>query len=550
MRLPKTVKDNLYFLLAETSSQVGNLQVLLDTASNTVARSISDRHGYTYNLKMRIHDGCIETLRSRKKGVVDIYSLRAAEAIASDLENLTNLCHDCVCLMGNLTRRTSIKKLSSSPMLSDISRGIDMIEKAIAEDDTRLALKLASIKQKLDRAYNRISANHVKELRQNKRPKDLVTSLFVAQRVGEMSDVLLNISDSIVSAKLGQPMHVDRFRTLKMALSDLGLLDAELESIAETKSGSGISGVSSSNGNNSSDANSSDANSYAAILKDGSKAKLKEERESVESWHEIFPGLAPKILSYKKQGKNAAMLIEHLPGQTYEQILLQESDVLLAKTTRHLVKTLTAVWTETKHKKKITANHMGQLRQRLKSVLDIHPAFENRPIKIAGAKIKSIQQLIDEAEKIEKKITPPFSVYIHGDFNLDNIIYDDEGKKIRFIDLHRSCYQDYTQDVAVFMVSNYRLQSLDKKTRKRIQQVVTQFYKFSAGFALRNKDKTFELRLALGLARSFITSTRFILDKELANAMFMRGIYILESLANTDKKSMKSFHLPIKELFV
>ena len=539
MRLPKTTRDNLYFLLAETSSQVRNLRVLLDTASNTIAQSISDRHGYTYNLKMRIHDGCSEALRSRKKGVIDIYSLRAVEAIATDLESLTNLCHDCVCLMGGLTRRTTLKKLSSSSMLDDISCGIDLIEKAIADDDTRLALKLGSIKQKLDCAYNRISGNHIKELRQNKRPKDTVTSLFVAQRVAEMGDLLLNISDSIVSAKLGQPMHVDRFRTLQMALSDLGLADVELKSIAETKSGSGISGVSNSNGND----------GYAAILKDGSKAKLKEERERVESWHEIFPGLAPEILSYKKLGKNATMLIEHLPGQTFEQILLQESDELLANTTKHLVKTLKAVWTETKHKKKIEANHMGQLRRRIKNVIDVHPEFDNSSIKIAGAKIKSIQQLIDDAEKIEKTVVPPFSVYIHGDFNLDNIIYDAEGKKIRFIDLHRSCYQDYTQDVSVFMVSNYRLQTLDKKTRKRIRQVVTQFYKFAKSFAVRNKDKTFELRLALGLARSFITSTRFILDKELANAMFLRGVFILENISNINKKNLKNYHLPIEALF-
>ena len=157
--------------------------------------------------------------------------------------------------------------------------------------------------------------------------------------------------------------------------------------------------------------------------------------------------------------------------------------------------------------------------------------------------------MIDDAEKIEKTVVPPFSVYIHGDFNLDNIIYDAEGKKIRFIDLHRSCYQDYTQDVSVFMVSNYRLQTLDKKTRKRIRQVVTQFYKFAKSFAVRNKDKTFELRLALGLARSFITSTRFILDKELANAMFLRGVFILENISNINKKNLKNYHLPIEALF-
>lgn len=537
MQLPKTVKDNLYFLLAETGSQVGSLQVLLDSISSSVAQRISDRYGYTYNLKMRIHDGCEEALRSNKKlGEVNIYSLRAAEAIASDLEKITNLCYDCVCLMGNLAQKDVLKKQANAKLLEEINYGIDLIEKAIAEEDTRLTLKLGSIKEKLNRSHKTIFSHHLKELKQNKRPEDTVTSLIVAQKISEIGDVLLNISESIMSAKLGQPMHIDRFRSLKMALSDLGLADVDVEPIAETKSGSGISGVSDSNG-------------HVGVFKDGSKAKLKEERQNVESWHEIFPGLAPQILSYKKKGKNAAMLIEHLPGQTFEQILLRESDEMLSKTMKQLIRTIEAVWKETKHKKKSEAHHMEQLRKRLGAVVDMHPSFDNGEVKIAGNKIKSIYELIDEAGVIEEKIKSPFSVYIHGDFNLDNIIYDTEEKKIRFIDLHRSRYQDYSQDVSVFMVSNYRLQVLDKKIRNRITQVASQFYEFSSDFANQNKDKNFEIRLALGLARSFITSTRFILDKSLAKAMYFRGVFILESLISLDDKGLKKYRLPIRELF-
>lgn len=539
MRLPKAIKDNLYFLLAETGSQVANLQVLLETASASVAQRILDRRGYTYNLKMRIHDGCLETLRRSKKGEFDIYSLRAAEAIATDLERLTDICHDCVDLMTNLTRKDALKKRSSAKLLNDISRGIDMIEKAVDNDDTRLALKIGNIERKLDREYERLFHRHLKELRKSKRAADVVTSLFVAHRIEEMGDVLLDISESLISAKIGKPMQTDRFRSLEAALSDLGLIGADVETIAETKSGSGISGIS---------ANGKD-DGYAAILKDGKKEKLIEERDSVESWHEIFPGLAPQILSYKKQGKSAALLIEHLPGLTFEQVLLQESDEMLAKTLKRLTKTLKAVWGETKRKKSFGAGHMAQLKKRLDSVLEVHPEFKTATADINDQKVKSLSQLLDGAEKVEGKFAPPFSVYIHGDFNLDNIIFDDDSKKIRFIDLHRSCYMDYVQDVAVFMVSNYRLQALDKPTRRRVRDVAVQFHDFASEFAKKNGDKTFEVRLALGLARSFITSTRFILDKTLAKNMFLRGIYILERLQGVNAKNAKSFSLPVGELF-
>jgi hypothetical protein len=54
----------------------------------------------------------------------------------------------------------------------------------------------------------------------------------------------------------------------------------------------------------------------------------------------------------------------------------------------------------------------------------------------------------------------------------------------------------------------------------------------------------------LGLARSFATSTRFVLDKTLARAMWLRARYLLESVLAADMKQIQKFKLPIKEIFV
>jgi hypothetical protein len=76
-----------------------------------------------------------------------------------------------------------------------------------------------------------------------------------------------------------------------------------------------------------------------------------------------------------------------------------------------------------------------------------------------------------------------------------------------------------------------------------------EFYSFAAGFARKSNDRTFELRLALGLARSFATSTRFILDKSLARSMFLRARYLLELVLAADPEDTKSFRVPVKEIF-
>ncbi|MCW9036086.1 MAG: aminoglycoside phosphotransferase family protein [Rhodospirillales bacterium] len=541
MRLPTHIRDNLYFLLAEANSQIGNLKVLLETGTSSAAQRILDRRGYTYNLKMRIHDSCINEVRqSHRKDTLDVYSLRSAEAIASELEWLSDLGQDCVREVSQHQGRKVFKRILSAKLLETLVKGLQLIKTSLEEDNSEQALKVGKIGRKINRQYKSLYKRQTRDLKKKKNAGKVISTLFIAHRLKEMGAVLLDISEAIISAKLGHPMHMERFKSLETAFEDLGIDDASVDSIAETNSGSGISGIAD---------NDHGQEGYAAIFKDGRKDKLKEERESVESWHEIFPGLAPQILSYRKRGANASMLIEHLPGHTFEQVLLNESDEILDKTLKHLTKTLKAVWKETKRSKKSNANHMGQLSKRLPSIREVHRGLGQGGTTVCGAPNLALEKLIEEAAGIEAKCPAPFSVYIHGDFNLDNIIFDPGEKRINFIDLHRSCYSDYTQDVSVFMVSNYRLQVFNKRTRKRISEVALRFYEFAAEYAEKNKDKTFEFRLALGLARSFITSTRFILDKSLAKAMYLRGYYILERLSKCNKKSIETFKLPIKELF-
>ncbi len=287
-----------------------------------------------------------------------------------------------------------------------------------------------------------------------------------------------------------------------------------------------------------------------AIYKDGLRRKLKEERDGVENWHEIYPGLAPRILSYKKRGDSASLLIEHLAGMTFEQILVKESDELLALTLKKLGRTLNNVWKETKTRKPVPAEFMRQLNRRIGDVYAVHPEFESNHSNVCGFEMVSFGRLVKQVEEIEKKLKPPFSVYIHGDFNVDNIIYDPKEQKINYIDLHRSRYMDYVQDVSVFMVSNYRLQIMAAPVRKRIIGVIREFYKIAQRYARRNEDNTFEIRLALGLARSFVTSTRFILDKSLAGNMYLRARYLLEQVSRLDEREFKRYRVPVKELFI
>jgi aminoglycoside phosphotransferase len=546
MQLPKSIRDNLRFLCVEVDSQVANLQAFFRTPSAAIARRILDRIGYANNLKMRIHTSCITSIADcKKRGNAGTLALRGVEFIATDLERITELCRDCIKQMEYLTDISCMLPKAYGPMLGRVRRGIGLVEPAVKDNDTRLALKIGQIEAKLDSDYNRLLDHYVKALKRKKNTEDLASALFVAHNVEQMGDALLHISESIISANLGQAVNLERYHALQESVESLDtdddFADVQIDRIADTRSGSAISGISASD---------SKDEAYVAIFKDGEKRKLKEEREGVESWHDIYPGLAPKILSYKKRGQSAALLIEHLPGLTFEQILLHESPELLRETLDQLGKTLKSVWRETQTKQPVSAEFMRQLEKRLGDVYKIHPEFEQGASGICGLGIRSFDTLVKQADKYEKRLEAPFSVYIHGDFNVDNIIYDPLEKKINFIDLHRSCYMDYVQDVSVFMVSNYRLQILDAPLRRRIMKLAKDFYGVGRRFADKSGDETFELRLALGLARSFATSTRFILDKSLARSMFLRARYLIERVLETDPKKAGRFKIPVEDIFV
>ena len=545
MRIPKNIRDNLRFLIAEVGSQVETLRDCFKAVSLADAQRILERSGYAYNLMLRIQETCHNRTARSGRSVSDINAARAIESIATELERISGLCRVCVKQLQQLQGRHRPGAGTYRFMLKKVGKTIARIEPAVRSNDTRLAMNIGLSKPELDKAYMHLMKKYKAGLKKSKHTEDLVTGLLMAHGVDQMGDALLDISEAIISATLGQPMNIERYQSLRASVGQLDKVDDPsalvVEPLAETRSGSGISGIAHPGRR---------AGDFIAIYKDGKKHKLREERRGLQSWQEKFPGLAPRVLDYRKHGQSASLLIEHLAGRTFEQLLLHESGKLLKESLAELNATMARVWQQTRSDKPVAAGFMRQLSRRLEDVYMIHPEFRQRDCHICDLSVPSFGSLLKKAHAREAQVSPPFSVYIHGDFNLDNIIYDPVSKKISFIDLHRSRYMDYVQDVSVFMVSNYRLQIFDKPTRRRILELTHEFYRFAAKFARKSGDRTFELRLALGLARSFATSTRFILDKSLASAMFQRSRYLIEQVLATKSADVKSFQVPVREIFI
>ena len=541
MILQDGIEENLRFLILEVRKQVEKTRKFLARPSRELLDNVRAKDDYIDNLKSIIQRKCFKYAGKTRLQDAEIDLIKAIEVVAVNLERIADFSENIIGQAGYIIDHNVLDEYDFDPMFEIVLRALDLTGEAILQQDVQVALSVCRAEDELDRHYGRMFHQVLEDMRQGGDPQPLVTVIFIYRYLERMGDSLLNVGEAVISAALGERIKIDRFWALEDSLesSDLNVLKENLRNVAlrpmgETKSGCRISSVETDN-----------TNRRAVIFKDGKLGKLLDEKESIERWHEIMPGLAPRIHSFHHQGENGSILFEYLPGRTFEEIVtrgeINEIDLAL----EDICNALLELWTKTRDNTARPAGYMKQLRSRLGDVYELHPNFRQEGWQVDGMTFPALEDLIERAHALEEQhLQPPFSVFIHGDFNIDNIIYDAPNRSVHFIDLHRSRHTDYLQDVSVFIISNFRLQVFESVVRNRLSYVAQSFFEFVRSFAEVNGDPMFQARLALGIARSFATSARFVLDEDFARTMFMRARYLLERLLEHPVESLAAFKIP------
>ena len=534
------IDENLRFLIVEVSKQVERTHTYLENPSTSLLDSILARDDYIDHLKNLIQRACYQQAArptSNDESAVDV--LRTVEIMAANLERIADFCENIVRQTSFIEDEAILVQYNLVKYFNEVYAGLSLTTEALFNLDTNLALRICRAENNLDQLYRDDLHDIIERLTTGEDARSLVTCMFIAHYLERMGDSLLNIGEAILSAKLGQRIKIGQLRSLEESLSNLGfpysINTISLQHVADTRSGSRIDRVIN---------RQPEGTDRMLIFKEGQRQKLLEEREGIARWDELIPGLAPEVYAFTERGDTGALLFEFLPGETLEQILLSGQGSTLDRALGRLAETLSFVWRETRRDGEVCACFVEQMAARIDDVFALHPEFRESGGAIGDIEVISYDTLIGRAQELEISLQAPFSVLIHGDFNVDNIIYEASEDRVRFVDLHRSEMLDYAQDVSVFLVSNHRLQVFDTPIRERINDVMRIFLDFACDFARSAGDETFEARLALGLARSFATSVRFVLDDRFAKSMFLRSRYLLEQLTSHDVDALHGFRIP------
>ena len=533
-----TVDDHFKFLLVEVENQVKLTFGLLNDADRTLLDKIVTKDDYIDNLNTVIENECFKRINSSRSGK-EIDNLRAVHVMCVNLERIAD---DCV----NIARQTEylsdfklLHQLNYADHFSTIQESLSKILPALRQKQLSRALEICQSESRLDEMYKETFLWIMARLKEGKQTEDLITTLFIFRYLERIGDSLLNIGEALIFANLGERIKIEQFRSLQdlIATSKEGKIPEfiDYEGIWGSRSGCRIGRIST---------RETDGKPSLGIYKEGAKAKILQEKNNLERWDKLFPGLTPHVIKHQERNESASLLVEYLSGMTLDAIVLTSDADNIYTAVKTLKETLLAIWDKTRKKIPTQTDYMSQIKNRLDGVYRIHPGFHRPLIIIENVPVKSSDELLKTCADIESSNPAPFLTFNHGDLNINNILFNQKLRQINFVDCYRSGEADYIQDASVFLISNFRMPVFETQLRQRLNWVIHYFYQFFTEYAESIQDKTFELRMALALARSLYTSTRFELNTFFAKEMYKRANYLMEKIA-ADGNDPENFRLPV-----
>ncbi len=375
------------------------------------------------------------------------------------------------------------------------------------ERDLKLAERACLREPQLDAVY--VRKVHELQEKMQCRPADVPFYMYwysVLKYLEKVCDYTLNIGEQAIFLVTGRRLKFAQYQQLDRMVSGQQGDNYAFRPYYDGISGAAVARLS--------------GGERSLVFKQGSKKKILEEAQRLEEWQRLFPSLVPRVVATDSQGDREALLREFVSGELLSDIYLSDN-VLERKleVTDELLRVTTEVWRLTCKGEAPAVNYCGQIRARLPEVYAMHPYLE------FVADREQLQAMLFKLEESEKVLAPPFSVWLHGDFNMNNVVH--ANGTMRFIDVHRSQYGDYLSDIGVFLVSTVRQPRIGAEACQHLDEVRARVRNRVAEFAEETGDTHHRQRLLCSLARSYITSARVIVDEQHARWLFEKGLALL-----------------------
>jgi phosphate uptake regulator len=525
------ISGDFRLLTTEVLQAALEVRDLLGRRDPSKSRALYHRVSYITTQVASLQKVSMDLALRKPPGHRESLYLQGLSSVASRLERISDLLLNLDRQAGYLSRVSVLASYDLDEFFQQILYGLEKIYPALVNRDVSLAVKLGQAEERLDALYAARFSRLINEFGLKLAPGDLVTVLMIVHYLERVGDMLLEIGEKIIYVIMGEKIKLEQYKALGQGLRAAGAADSEpasldFHSIWGGRSGCriGVVGPPGEQGEPEAD--------QTVLFKHGPASKLTRERENLEIWEALRPGLTPKVKAFipAEAGTEAALMLEFIPSRTLQALFLEGASDEALTGLRMALGLMIDVWRQTRRDVPMPSDFCRQVEERLPEAATVHPRLFGRHGAVGAFRLKKVTELLAEAKELEASLSAPFSARIHGDFNLSNLLYDPSAGKMTFVDLYRSREADYVQDVSVLLLSIIRLPVVAAQARTRLSQAAKAAEIIARRFAREVGDETFEARLAFGLARSFVTSTRFVLEDRLSGFFLARSRYLWEKL--------------------
>ncbi|MDR2612636.1 MAG: phosphotransferase [Deltaproteobacteria bacterium] len=542
------IRGGFKILASETLQAATETRDLLRRRDPAKSRELYHRTSYIATQSALLQKQTLELYAGRSAKRRDSIYLQALSSVSSRLERISELFLNLDRQAGYLGSLDFLKHFRLDDFFHEILFGLGRIEPALERKDLDLAIRLGQAEERLDVSYADRFARIIDELKKgDSDPGDLVTSLMIVHYLERVGDLLLEIGEKIIYVIMGEKIKLEQYKALDEGLKATGrhleIGRAGYRAIWGGRSGCRIGVVDAvpQEGEAPSPGAPGQADRGGArlasptetvLFKHGPAFKLSRERESLVRWAALRPGLTPDVKAFipAREGSEAALVLEYIPCRNLQALFMENVPDEAFEGLERALSVMCGVWEETLRDGPCSAGFARQAENRLSEARCLYPQIIRYCGAIGPLDIRPLADLLPELAALEELCPAPRSMFIHGDFNLSNILYDPGSGRVHLVDLYRSQESDFVQDVSVMLVSILRLPVLSQPVRRRLCAAASRTWDITRRFAHAVGDETYEARLAFGLGRSFLTSTRFILDERMAQRFTARARYLFEKL--------------------
>lgn len=502
-----SLRDDVTKMGRLATRQLQDSLVVFQKLDPDEADRIAERDDVLDNLNLRIEEHSQELARL-ELDPEQLRFVRSAAKVGSNLERIG----DAAC---HIARRVHIavrEGHKSVPFDLDEMETIAVTAvresvSAYLDRDLKLAESACLREPQLDAVF--VRKVHELEHEMQKSPGDIPFLMYwnsVLKYLEKVCDYTLNIGEQAIFLVTGRRLKFAQYQQLDRMVPSANGQHYSFSPYYDGISGAAVARLS--------------EGGRSVVFKQGSRKKIEQEAERLVEWQKLFPSLTPRVLATDLQGDREALLREFVAGNLLSDVYFSDAPLQgkLDATERLMGLTL-SIWRLTCQEGMPDTSYGAQIRSRLSEAYSMHPYLE------FIADREGLVALLQQMETAEQLVAPRFRVWLHGDFNINNVVFA-EGE-IKFIDVHRSHYGDYLADTGVLLVSTVRQPHLTDALQNDFSRIRALVHTRVAEYAKEVGDNHFEERLTYSLARSYITSARIVVDEPHARWLFAEGLRLL-----------------------